>query len=449
MTALVDVNWLYQHMDDPTVKILDASIPKADSDETHLTHNNQIQGALFFDLKGAFSDKHNSLPSMMPSAEQFARECGKLGLKNSDTIVIYDHHGVYSSPRVWWMFKSMGHKNVFVLNGGLPEWEHASFPTEEKKERLPTLTQYTATCVNHFFTVKDQILPLLNHNHSKLLDARAKHRFLGIAKEPREGVKSGHIPRAINIPYTNVLDGFQLKSIKKLNDVFSFLKEKDTYIITSCGSGISACVLLLALNEIGFTRLSLYDGSWAEWGCDSNYPVETCKPFIKQLETQDLSALVSIAKQTFYETFASSNSKEDMHQYLNTAFHPEKLLSEMLHPNTLFFGIFLNSELVGYLKLNEADAQTEQCIENSMEIERIYILKEYIGYGFGKLLFNLALEKGKQAYKSALWLGVWEKNERAIQFYQNLGFVAFNTHTFCVGSDVQTDLLMKLELQPL
>ncbi|SQA94253.1 GNAT family N-acetyltransferase [Capnocytophaga ochracea] len=167
---------------------------------------------------------------------------------------------------------------------------------------------------------------------------------------------------------------------------------------------------------------------------------------IRPVITTDIALLQAIGKQTFYETFAETNTSKDMEQYLTTSFGTAKIQQELSNPDSLFFFAEEENEVIGYLKLNFASAQTEPQDPNAMEIERIYVLKEFHGSGVGQALYQKAIEVAKERKVSYVWLGVWEKNERALRFYQKNGFVAFDAHTFVLGSDAQTDILMKLSM---
>lgn len=167
---------------------------------------------------------------------------------------------------------------------------------------------------------------------------------------------------------------------------------------------------------------------------------------IRPAITTDIALLQTIGKQTFYETFADTNTPEDMEQYLTTSFATSKIQQELSNPDSLFFFAEEENEVIGYLKLNFASAQTEPQDPNAMEIERIYVLRKFHGSGVGQALYQKAIEVAKERKVSYVWLGVWEKNERALRFYQKNGFVAFDTHTFVLGSDAQTDILMKLSM---
>ncbi len=167
---------------------------------------------------------------------------------------------------------------------------------------------------------------------------------------------------------------------------------------------------------------------------------------IYKIDIASLDSLQKISKQTFFETFASSNSEENMQHYLNEGFTLEKLTSELLNPNSEFYFAAFENDIIGYLKINFGDAQTELIEDTTLEIERIYVLKEFHGKSVGQILYNKALQIAKQNNIDYVWLGVWEENPRAIQFYKKNGFVAFDKHIFKLGNEEQTDIMMKLKL---
>ncbi len=164
---------------------------------------------------------------------------------------------------------------------------------------------------------------------------------------------------------------------------------------------------------------------------------------IKPCKTEDLDALRKLSRETFFDAFVSYNTKENMDRYLDEAYHPEKLLRELLSPGSWFYFLYSGNDLAGYLKLNEAPSQTDINDDESLEIERIYIHKNYQGKGFGRYLMNTAEEKAQEKNKQYIWLGVWEKNESALGFYRTMGFIPFKTHAFRLGDELQTDILMK------
>ncbi|HXH46151.1 MAG TPA: 3-mercaptopyruvate sulfurtransferase [Bradyrhizobium sp.] len=266
---LVSTEWLAAHIDDADVRILDASfklpgvlpLPKDDYLAAHLP------GAVFFDVD-AVSDHANPLPHMFPSAEQFGRDVGNLGIGNGDTVVLYDAGGWVAAPRAWWMFLSYGHNNVRILNGGLKKWR-AEGRTTESGEVKPKPATFTASYDADRVRSMGQLIANLESRKEQVIDARAADRFEGRAPEPRPGIRSGHIPGARNVPYNLLFDAAtgEMKPLDELRAAFENAGVKlDAPIVTSCGSGVSAGVLTLALYRLGITDTALYDGSWTEWG---------------------------------------------------------------------------------------------------------------------------------------------------------------------------------------
>ncbi|MDA9546166.1 3-mercaptopyruvate sulfurtransferase [Bradyrhizobium sp. CCBAU 45321] len=266
---LVSTEWLAAHIGDANVKILDASfklpgvlpLPKDDYLAAHLP------GAVFFDVD-AVSDHSNPLPHMFPSAEQFGRDVGNLGISNADTVVLYDAGGWVAAPRAWWMFLSYGHSNVRILNGGLKKWRTEGRATESGEVK-PKPATFTASYDANRVRSMQQLIANVESRNEQVIDARAADRFEGRAPEPRPGIRSGHIPGARNVPYNLLFDAAtgEMKPLDELRAAFTNAGVKlDAPIVTSCGSGVSAGVLTLALYRLGITDTALYDGSWSEWG---------------------------------------------------------------------------------------------------------------------------------------------------------------------------------------
>jgi len=272
---LVSPAWLYEYLDHPDLIILDASIKKVTSSQEFLNQDLQIPGTRFFDIKKTFSDQDSALPNMLPSADSFEKNCKELGINTNSKIVVYDTIGIYSSARVWWMFTVMGHHNIAVLNGGFPEWLKNQLPIENREN--------TASFDQGNFKINDRskcaldaqdILFEMNSSDSIILDARSYRRFRGLDPEPRSDLKSGHIPNSISLPYTKVLKDQKLLSTEELKALFSNFDIENKKLIFSCGSGITACIILLAANISGYTNLWIYDGSWSEWGQLDGVPIE-------------------------------------------------------------------------------------------------------------------------------------------------------------------------------
>jgi thiosulfate/3-mercaptopyruvate sulfurtransferase len=275
---LVSTEWLAAHIDDANVKVVDASfklpgvlpLPKDDYLAAHLP------GAVFFDVD-AISDHSNPLPHMFPSAEQFGRDVGELGIRNADTVVVYDSGGWVAAPRAWWMFLSYGHDKVRVLDGGLKKWRAEGRATESGEFKAKPAT-FKASFDPKRVRSMQEMIANVGSKAEQVIDARAVERFEGRAPEPRPGIRPGHIPGARNVPYNNLFDGATgaMKPLEDLGKAFSGAGVKlDAPIVTSCGSGVSAGVLTLALYRLGVTDTALYDGSWSEWGQADGPPVAT------------------------------------------------------------------------------------------------------------------------------------------------------------------------------
>jgi thiosulfate/3-mercaptopyruvate sulfurtransferase len=275
---LVSTDWLAAHIDDPKVKIVDASykmpgvlpLPLDDYLGAH------IPGAVFFDVN-SISDRSDARPHMYPGAEQFARDVSALGISSGDTVVAYDSGGWVAAPRAWWMFLSFGHRDVKVLDGGLKKWLREGRPTHSDKV-TPGSGKFQARLDPHYVRSKEQLLGNLETQAEQLVDARPQPRFEGTVAEPWPGRRSGHIPGSRNVPYAGLFDAATgaMKPLEYLRRAFAGAGVDMTRpIVTTCGSGVSALVLTLALYRLGVRGSALYDGSWAEWGLPDGPAVAT------------------------------------------------------------------------------------------------------------------------------------------------------------------------------
>jgi thiosulfate/3-mercaptopyruvate sulfurtransferase len=275
---LVSTEWLAAHIGDPKVKIIDASykmpgvlpLPSEDYLAAH------IPGAVFFDVN-AISDHDDPRPHMYPNAEQFARDVAALGISSGDTVVAYDSGSWVAAPRGWWMFLSFGHRAVKVLDGGLKKWQREGRPTHSGPV-TPTSGRFEAKLDPAYVRSKEQLLGNLENHAEQLVDARPQPRFEGTVAEPWPGRRSGHIPGSRNVPYAGLFDATTgtMKPLDELRRAFAAAGVDLTKpIVTTCGSGVSALVLTLALYRLGVRGSALYDGSWAEWGLPDGPPVAT------------------------------------------------------------------------------------------------------------------------------------------------------------------------------
>jgi len=275
---LVTTDWLAARLDDPRIKVIDASykmpgVLPLPSDDFLGAH---IPGAVFFNVN-AIADPDDPRPHMYPGAEQFARDVSALGISSDDTVVAYDSGGWVAAPRAWWMFLSFGHRHVKVLNGGLQKWLREGRPTHSGKV-MPKPGKFQARLDPCFVRSKQQLVANLETRAEQLVDARPRPRFEGTVAEPWPGRRSGHIPGSRNVPFAGLFDAGtgEMKPLEDLRRAFAnagvdFAKP----VVTTCGSGVSALVLTLALYRLGVRGTALYDGSWAEWGMPEGPPIAT------------------------------------------------------------------------------------------------------------------------------------------------------------------------------
>ncbi|WP_458626504.1 sulfurtransferase [Winogradskyella sp. PC D3.3] len=258
---LVSVEWLNKHADATNLIVLDATINKVIS-----SVSTRLPNARFFDIKQKFSAVSAPFPSTLPSKEQFQNEAQLLGINNDSAIVVYDDKGLYSSARVWWLFKVFGFKNIAVLDGGLPQWEHQGFKVENYTDETYVKGDFEAEFRANLMTDFNGINQLNKDTNTLIIDARSEDRFLCKVDEPRDGLRRGTIPNSKNLPYTTLFEGYKMKSKDKLATLFKALVENETQIVFSCGSGITACVLALGATLCNYNNLIVYDGSWTEYG---------------------------------------------------------------------------------------------------------------------------------------------------------------------------------------
>jgi thiosulfate/3-mercaptopyruvate sulfurtransferase len=276
---LVSTDWLSARLDDPKVKIIDASfkmpgVLPLSSDDYLGAH---IPGAVFFDVD-AIADPNDRLPHMYPDATRFAKNISMLGISSGDTVVAYDSGAWVAAPRAWWMFLSFGHPGVKVLDGGLQKWLREGRPTHSGKVTPPKPGKFRAKLDPGYVRNKEQLLGNLETGAEQLVDARPRPRFDGIVAEPWPGRRSGHIPGSRSLPYAELFDATTgaMKPLEDLRKAFAAAGVDMTKpIVTTCGSGVSALVLTLALYRLGVRGTALYDGSWAEWGLPDGPPVAT------------------------------------------------------------------------------------------------------------------------------------------------------------------------------
>ncbi|MGX1484200.1 thiosulfate/3-mercaptopyruvate sulfurtransferase [Streptomyces griseus] len=294
---LVDVDRLAALAGRPGTVLLDASVG------AHRSVGRRIPGARRFDIDGAMSDHSVRLPHTMPPAEWFAEEMRALGVNSTDTVVVYDTAGIYSSPRAWWMLRAMGFDRAAVLDGGLPAWEAAGHPVEDlapegrAEDPRPAgrggspaqggsaeapgaqgpwrAGDFTARPRPGALVGSDVVLAALADPDAAVLDARSRERFAGTAAEPRPGLRGGHMPGSVSLPFGVLQRDGRMLPEEQLRSLFEASAGDRERLVVSCGSGVTACVLALGAELAGYSDVAVYDGSWSEWGLPSELPVVT------------------------------------------------------------------------------------------------------------------------------------------------------------------------------
>lgn len=276
--ALVEVEWLAQRLDDPSIRIVDATwfMPNVDRSAKDEVAARHIPGAVHWDID-QIADQNDPLPHMVPGANEFGEFMAKLMISDETHVVAYDRTSMSNAPRAWWTLRYFGHQQVSVLNGGLDKWMADGHPTDSSAPRDAS-GQYTATVQPLLVRSRAELLANITTRNEQVLDARSAGRYSGAEPEPRAGLRSGHIPGSLSLPFNHLIDPTSglFRDADALSAYFTEARiNMSKPVITSCGSGVTACVLAFGLHLLGHDFVAVYDGSWTEWGGRDDTPIET------------------------------------------------------------------------------------------------------------------------------------------------------------------------------
>jgi thiosulfate/3-mercaptopyruvate sulfurtransferase len=459
---VVSADWVEKQLGAADFRIVDASwyLPAHKRNGTAEYAGGHIPGAVFFD-QDAIADHSTGLPHSLPAPDVFAIEAGKLGISEGNTIVVYDGPGFFSAPRVWWMFRVMGVEHVYVLDGGLDGWKAENRPLETE---LPEPA--TATFIPHFnrtrVTSLDDMRDVVESGQKQIADARGAGRFTGDEAEPRAGMRSGHMPGARSLPATSFAEGGKFKDLSTIRAMITDAGiDLSQPVVTSCGSGVTAAVITLALESLGHSDNSLYDGSWSQWGSLEDTPVDIgpaeakpqslqgpLKAHVTQLE-MTAPPKISLAVPVNIQTAIMRTTGIPPHYYrylywrVGKRWHWQKRmrmsdaeLSKVLSdPRNNVTVLYLNGAPAGFFELYKAS-------EEVTELAYFGLQEEAIGAGIGKWFLLQALYAAWQDNPQKVTVTTNTLDHpRALQLYQMMGFSPVGTYETWVEPLTDAELL--------
>lgn len=445
---VVSADWVNKQLGAPEFRIVDASwyLPAHKRNGAAEYAEGHIPGAVFFD-QDAIADHATGLPHSLPSPDYFAAGVGKLGISETDTIVVYDGPGFFSAPRVWWMFRTMGVEKVYVLDGGLDGWKAAGYPLQTDLPE-PATAQFTPRFNSRKVTSLEEMRKIVDSGSRQILDARGAGRFTGEEAEPRAGMRSGHMPGARSVPATSLSEGGTFRDLPTLRAMFDAAGvDLSRPLVTSCGSGVTAAVITLALESLGVGDTSLYDGSWSEWGGLADTPVVTgpadivprrtqgpLKAHITKLE-MNAPPKITLPGPVNLNTAIMRTTDIPLHFYrylywrVGERWHwnnrlritDEELSAILADQRTSVTVLYLNGAPAGFFELFRETPETT-------ELSYFGLLEEAIGHGIGKWFLLQALYAAWQEGTRRVIVSTNNLDHpRALQLYQTAGFVPYAT----------------------
>ncbi|MHB0950512.1 MAG: 3-mercaptopyruvate sulfurtransferase [Allorhizobium sp.] len=462
---VVSADWVEKQLGAPEFRIVDASwyLPAHNRNGALEYASGHIPGAVFFD-QDAIADQTTGLPHSLPSPEFFAAEVEKLGISTTDTIVVYDGPGIFSAPRVWWMFRVMGARSVYVLDGGLDGWKAEGRPLQTDLPE-PAPAKFDVAFDHNRVTSFAEMMEIVEAGSRQIADARPEGRFTGDEPEPREGMRSGHMPGARSVPALSLSEAGHLKDLATLRTIFADAGIDMTRpIVTSCGSGVTAAVITLALESLGHRDNTLYDGSWSEWGSRAETPVVTgpagpvaapahgpLHAHVTRLEMTappKASLAVPVNIQTaimrtadiplpFYR-FLHRQVGARWHWYKRLRMTDAELKAIIHNPKVTISVLYVNGAPAGFFELSQVS-------DDVVELSYFGLFEHALGLGLGKWFLLQALYTAWQLNPQKLTVTTNTLDHpRALQLYQRYGFSPIETFDALVEPLSEAELLQMI-----